>query len=155
MKTKPAELIRHPWGWTSLAPIACAIHCAATPLLVAVAPSLAPGETAEWMLLALTVPLAGGALAAAMRSHREPLVFILIGLGLIAWTGSLLHLYHPVPEEFTTILASLTVAGGLLWNSRLQCGLSGDPCEACSHEPEFTPAPVARRVQAEAAIEVR
>ncbi len=155
MKTKPAELIRHPWGWTSLAPIACALHCAATPLLVASAPSLAPGETAEWILLALTVLLGGAALAAAMRSHREALPFLLIGVGLLAWTGSLLHLYHPLPEELTTIAASLTVAGGLLWNSRLHCGFTGAPCETCSADAEAVPAAVTSHLRTDAAIEVR
>ncbi len=129
-----ARIFRHPWGWTSIAPILCAIHCLVAPLLVATAPAFAPGEAAEWALLGITVVLVGITGAAALRGHRQAAPFVLILVGLLAWTGSLLHLFAPVPEEFTTVIASLGVAAGLLWNSRLHCATRDEGCSACEHE---------------------
>lgn len=130
----------HPWGWATLAPIACAIHCAVTPILVLTAPSLAPGESAEWVLLGLTVALAAWAIPSGLHRHARFLPGSLIVVGLVAWTLSLLHVFSPVPEEVSTIVASLTVAAGLFRNARLHCksGVT-DECAVCetSVEPEI------------------
>jgi hypothetical protein len=130
------RLFQHPWGWTSVAPILCAIHCLAAPILVAFAPAFAPGEAAEWALLGITVVLVAAAGVAAFRGHRTVTPFVVIGVGLLGWGGSLLHVFHPVPESATTVAAALTVALGLLWNSRLHCGTSTAPCSACELEAQ-------------------
>jgi hypothetical protein len=129
-------IFRHPWGWASLAPILCAVHCVATPVVVAAAPAFAPGPAAEWALLGLTVALGLAAFATGMRAHGDLRPFIPVAVGLLAWTGSLMYLYRPVPEEVTTVLASLTVAAGLIWNSRLHCAARPVPCSACRREME-------------------
>jgi hypothetical protein len=123
----------HPWGWASVAPVACAIHCVATPLLVAVAPAFAVGETAEWVLFGLTLGLVAWALTSGLRRHGNvrPAIVILPALGV--WMASLLHVFHPIPEEATTALAALVVAGGLIWNARMDCA-TGEvaACSECS-----------------------
>lgn len=128
------RLFQHPWGWASLAPIICAVHCAVTPILVFTAPALAPGPLLEWVLLAATTAVVAVALAWGVRVHGHWSPFLLIGMGLLAWCASLLHLFHPLPEDFTTVVASLTVATGLVWNSRLHCGSRSVECSACAME---------------------
>jgi hypothetical protein len=126
------RFFQHPWGWATVAPLACAVHCAVTPVLVIAAPSLAPGSTVEWVLLAVALVVGLAALASGVRAHEDlrPVVPVVLGLGL--WTLSLLHLFRPVPEELTTVIATLIVAGGLLWNSRLHCARRARLCQACA-----------------------
>ncbi len=128
------RMIQHPWGWASLAPLACAVHCAATPLLVMTAPALAPGPIVEWALLAVTILVVVLALRPALRDHGNPAPFLFMGTGLLIWTASLLHLFHPLPEDLVTIPATLIVAGGFVWNSRLHCGSRKVHCAACETE---------------------
>lgn len=123
----------HPWGWTSLAPILCAVHCMVTPVLIVSAPAFALGETIEWGLLGASVVLGGFAMASGLRTHESLLPALLALFGVLAWTGSLLYLYRPIPEEATTIAAALTVAGALVWNSRLHCASKAVHCSACAH----------------------
>lgn len=132
----------HPWGWASLAPLVCAVHCAATPILIVVAPALAPGERTEMWLLGATVLLASGAIAAGVRRHGRIAPALPVVAGTFAWTASLLHLFHPVPEEVTTVAATLVVAAGLTWNARVRCAAGAadeGPCPACAGETAPTP----------------
>jgi len=127
----------HPWGWASAAPILCAIHCALTPIVVVLAPALALGETVEFALLFITIVLAVWALSRGLRQHGDIRPVFPITLGLVAWGASLLDFFQPVPEEATTILATLVVAAGLIWNARLNCGTNAEiPCahEGCETE---------------------
>jgi hypothetical protein len=148
------RLFPHPWGWASLAPLLCAVHCAVTPILVVLAPTLAPGETIEWVLLGLTVILGAWAIASGLKRHGRFGPAFPITLGILAWGASLMHIFHPIPEEATTIVASLTVAMGLVWNARIHCAaeaVEGHSCAICESEaPESTtadPAPHAPSVK--------
>lgn len=136
--------LRHPWGWTSAAPIACAVHCAAAPALAIFAPAAATGTAVEWTLLGATGVLAAVAIPMGRRAHGEPWPAYLVFLGLGTWTASLLHLFQPVPEDVTTTVAALATATGLLWNSRLHCGPTTS-CSACeeasAEEPSVRAAP--------------
>jgi hypothetical protein len=126
------RIFRHPWGWATVAPMACAVHCAITPVLVIAAPNLVPGKTVEWLLLSIALLAGLAALSSGVRAHEDlrPAVPVVLGLGL--WTLSLLYLLHPVPEELTTVAATLIVAGGLFWNSRLHCAGRDRVCQACA-----------------------
>src|SRR5690606_42000282 len=59
-------------GWSSLAPIACAVHCAAAPFLVALSPALAESTQLEWGFLGAT--LLFGLVGLPERTHalRDP-----------------------------------------------------------------------------------
>lgn len=136
------RFFRHPWGWTTLAPLLCAVHCLVTPILITVAPILAPGGWAEWSLLALTA--AGGtiALGAGARTHGDLRSAGLVAVGLLVWIASLLHVFHPLAGELTTAAAASTVALGLIWNSRLHCAYRTVACHACAERPaEAGPSP--------------
>ncbi len=128
------SLIPHPWGWATLAPVACAVHCAAAPLLVLVAPALVENPAVESGLLAATVILAGVALTLGFRRHGSPCPTVPVLVGVLAWWASLSHVFHPVPEDLSTAVAAMVVAGGLFWNARLHCGAgqpAGAGCTAC------------------------
>jgi hypothetical protein len=129
------RFLRHPWAWTSLAPAACAVHCVATPLVVVAVPAFQPLESVEWALLGLTAILVSVAGTAGVQNHGRsaPVLILLLGLGI--WTLSLAGAFHPVPEDVTTVAAALTVATGLLWNSRLHCTASEKACPACASDP--------------------
>lgn len=121
------SLVPHPWGWASLAPALCALHCAAAPLLVLVAPAVVENPAVEFGLLAVTVVVAVAALSLGVLRHGSPRPMATVLLGVLAWWASLSHVFHPVSEELTTALAATVVAGGLLWNAQLQCTVA-DPC---------------------------
>jgi hypothetical protein len=132
------ELVPHPWGWASLAPALCAVHCASAPLLVLVAPAVVENPKVEFGLLGMTVAVAAAALLLGVRRHGSPRPLMPVLVGLLAWWASLSHVFHPVSEELTTALAAMVVAGGLLWNARLQCTVA-DPCgSACASCEEGT-----------------
>ncbi len=129
-----SSIFRHPWGWASFAPILCAIHCAATPLVVLALPAFAFGETVERLLFGLTLVLAATALRVGLGSHGKLKVLIPVSLGLAAWAASLWGAFLPIPEAITTLPAALVVAGGLVWNSREQCGDPSVRCSGCEME---------------------
>ena len=155
------RLFQHPWGWATVAPLLCAVHCATTPVLVVFAPSVVPGPAAEWTLLGITVVVATAALGSALRAHGQWHPFALIAGGLVVWTLSLAHAVHPIPEDLTTVLATLVVAGGLIWNSRFHCRTTGVPCPACSEAvadevalaPSHKSSAKAHRASSKAAVE--
>lgn len=155
------RIFEHSWGWASAAPALCAVHCAVTPLLVLFAPALAPGDTLEFALFGMTVVVASWALAKGLRQHGDFRPVYPIAAGLLFWGASILHLFHPIPEEPTTILAALVVAAGLVWNARLDCAADAESACACrvcelgtdaapttsaTTDPEITATPAPDRV---------
>ena len=69
---------------------ACAVHCLATPLLVAVLPLIGlgflVGERAEWVLISAAIALAIGSLAWGVRHHRSwrALLILIVAVAFIA-----------------------------------------------------------------------
>lgn len=109
----------------------CAIHCAATPLLVTAAPFLALAESTEWWALAITVTLgAGVTLAGPGRSHTG--VLALLSLGAAVWAASLLGAFEPLPETATSPVGSLLFAAGMLRSARICREGECEICEADS-----------------------
>ncbi|CAN5847786.1 hypothetical protein BH23GEM3_BH23GEM3_12370 [soil metagenome] len=116
-------------GWAAAVPVLCAAHCVAAPLLIVLAPALAPTKATELALIALTVVITGGFLTHSTRTHRRLAPWLVAAGGLGIWLASVLDLFQPIPEVATTVLGSLIVAGALIWNSRL---LHPDICPSCS-----------------------
>ena len=129
-----SRFLDHPWGWTTLAPIACAAHCLATPVLAVSAPALFSAPALEWGFLTATVLLASAAFGSGIRTHGDlrPLLPLLVGVAI--WSASLGGAFAPITEELTTMAASLTAAVGMVWNSRLHCASTRDDCHACQAE---------------------
>ena len=132
--TRILNLIRHPWGWTSLPPLVCAVHCAVTPLVILLMPTLSGWKSLEWPLffgsaiVGVVAVLFGG----VRRGRWQP--GVLVGGGFLVWGLSLAHALRPIPEDMTTVVAAMIVAAGLLWNSRGLCREAGRTCGECEGE---------------------
>ena len=111
---------------------ACAVHCLATPLLVAVLPliglSFLIGERAEFVLIIMAAVLATGSLMWGVRSHRSWQVFlILVAAVAFIVTGRTV-------VEGTVEVVFHSVAGILLASAHLVNRHLCKTCPAC--EPE-------------------
>jgi len=116
---RPCRLVNRPHSIAFFAPLVCAAHCVATPVLVVVAPMLAPTPRLEWAFFAVSVALVSGAmLQASGVSGRMPRAWIPIMLGLGIWAGSLASWFEPVPEAVSTVIGAMMVSAALLWNAR-------------------------------------
>jgi hypothetical protein len=99
----------------------CAIHCAATPVLLAVLPflgsRLAGSHWAEILLVGVAASVGYLTLSLSFRRHRQPLPLCLLTLGL-----ALVGIGHtPTPHHLETTVAvagGLTLAGAQLLNRR-------------------------------------
>ena len=96
----------------------CSLHCALTPVLVMVAPSLALSEGVERALWVGTV-LTGAAMVILGPARRKaPVVLIFVG-GAVLWAASLAGLLEPLPETVTSAAGSLGLAGALVLSARV------------------------------------
>jgi hypothetical protein len=111
---------RGPSSWAFLAPIACALHCMAAPLLVVLAPALVPTPRMEWAFFLVSGGLAVGLLAWQAAPERRLALWALALVGLFVWAGSIADRFRPVPETVTTVIGTFLVAGALFWNVRLR-----------------------------------
>lgn len=113
--------------WAAAAPLLCAAHCIAAPLLVALAPRLALAEAHERTLMGAALVLAAFTTLLGVRVHRRASPLLLVFAGALLWLGASAV---PVPEEAATVAASLLMAGGTLWSARLRHLVSCPRC-AC------------------------
>jgi hypothetical protein len=129
----PARALRH--SLAAAAPLLCAIHCVATPLLVAVLPAFAMGHTAELTMFAVTVVLATWAVRSGTVVHRHPGPALVAGLGVSSWGGQLFDALPTFGGELGIALAALFTAAGLVWNARLRHSASAECCDcvSCGH----------------------
>ena len=96
----------------------CGVHCAVTPLLAVVAPTLGFVEGVERVVCVVTVLLGGVALALGPARHNRG-VLLAFGGGAIFWVASLAGWLEPVPEPATSAAGSLTLAVALLQGARI------------------------------------
>lgn len=117
------------------APLACAVHCLAAPLLAATVPLLA-ADGAEWAFHAAgaipALALAGG----AFRFHRHPGPPLAALAAVAAWTLSLAGAFAPLPEEATTAAACTALAAASVWGARLRHRAACDDCGCPAHGAE-------------------
>lgn len=106
-------------GWTTLAPVACLVHCALTPLLVVAAPGLGASAGLEWGFLGATAVFATPSMAFSHRWHARTTPVLVVLAGMSFWVASLLGAFEPVAVELVTAVAAAIVATGLVWSSRL------------------------------------
>ena len=108
----------------------CGVHCAITPLLVVAAPALALSDGIERAVWAGTVVLGTALLLMGPARRHAPLMLTFAG-GASLWAASLAGWLEPLPENVTSAVGSLTLAGALFQSGRI-CR-SGD-CSACADE---------------------
>ncbi len=111
------------------ASLACAVHCALMPLVVALLPLVGLGfladERTEWALLALSAVLASSSLGLGYRQHRRRQALLVLSLGLTALvTGRILEERHfEMVGVVGVVLGGCTVAAAHFINRRL--------CQTC------------------------
>ena len=113
-----ARLVRGMELWATAAPLLCAAHCVAMPLVVAFAPRLAAFEEHERAVMGASLVLALATTVLGIRVHRRPGPLLLAAAGALVWGAAFLAL--PLPGEVPTVAASLLMAGGTLWSARLR-----------------------------------
>jgi hypothetical protein len=118
-----------------LAPLACAAHCIATPLAVALLPGIAP-PGGEWPLFAAGALLSCGAAFSALRLHRRPAVAWAVLAAVAAWAASLAGLFEPLPEELTTVAACVALAAAVHHGARLRHRAACAGCGCPGHEED-------------------
>ncbi len=128
------SVLRQPTTWVSAAPVLCAAHCLATPVLVLALPSFAVGAVAELVLFTLSALLALGFTAWAVGSHGRMVVALPVLAGLGIWGGGLFDLVPGVSETVTTVTGALILAAGLVWSSWLRHLTVCPTCSCASGE---------------------
>lgn len=129
------SVLRQPTTWVSVAPVLCAAHCVATPVLVLALPSFAVGTMAEQVLFTLSGLLALGFTAWAVASHGRMVAALPVLAGLALWGGGLFGLIPGVAEEVTTVAGALILAAGLVWSSWLRHLTVCPDCSCASGKP--------------------
>jgi MerC mercury resistance protein len=127
----PRRVLGRVEAWAAAAPLLCAVHCLAAPLLVALAPALAPGEAAERAFMAASLVLAGVASALGWRAHRRLAPPVIVAAGALLWLAHLTP--APIPEVAATAGASVLMAAGTLWGARLRHRARCHRCGCVAH----------------------
>lgn len=121
----------------SCASLACAIHCALTPIVILALPVLTThvsskwyavlssilGETTEWLLLGVICLFGGFGLLTTYSIHQDKRPGYLSALGLLLLLLARLTTNHFSTEEITLdVLGASLIAWAGFWNRRLcQC----------------------------------
>lgn len=108
----------------------CGVHCALTPLLVAMAPALALSEGVERAVWIGTV-FPGAVMLVLGPARRNAAVIVTFVAGATLWAASLAGWLEPLSETVTSAAGSLTLAGALVQSARI-C-LAG-ACSVCDDE---------------------
>jgi MerC mercury resistance protein len=103
------------------ASLLCAVHCAATPLIVTALPFLGPQlSSAHWvevLLIGTAACIGYTTLGMSFRRHGRPAPLLLLTLGLLLVVGA--HTALPESAETAAAIAGgLTLAGAQLLNRR-------------------------------------
>ena len=115
---------------TACAAAWCGLHCALTPFLVAVAPTLALSEGVERAVWVGAVSL-GAVMLVLGPARGSAAVILTFAGGAALWAASLAGWLEPLPETVTSASGSLILAGALLQSARVcQAGA----CSVCADE---------------------
>jgi hypothetical protein len=120
--------VRAPTALAWFAPLACAIHCLAAPMLVLIVPEIPVSARAEWWLFTASLGFTGWLIVRGWWVHRRMMMVGLGTGGLFLWGASLAHLTRPIPEPITTALGALLVSVALYSNARAAHLAARQPC---------------------------
>lgn len=118
--------------WALVAPVVCAVHCLATPILLVVAPAIAGSWQLEGILMLVAILFSVPAIWRGYSLHRRAEVWLPAVLGALLWGAELAGLFSVVPGVLLTLTGSTLMAGALLWNFRLRRHFSVCGCPAHS-----------------------
>jgi hypothetical protein len=129
------------------APLLCAAHCIATPLLVLFAPMLILPPAVEVILITGTLALVAALLWRGVRVHGQLRIAIPAVTGALLWIGGELTGSHSTPVLILHAVGGILLAVSLLWNARLRHAALCRGCGCSAHE-EIDVASKAGRVAA-------
>jgi formylmethanofuran dehydrogenase subunit A len=110
------------------APLLCAVHCLATPLLVLVAPALLLGAAVEHAIMVASLVMAAAFLGWGIRIHRRFTVAAPALAGALLWVGGEALGSHSSGVLVLHAVGGLLLAGALALNARLRHNAL---CRAC------------------------
>lgn len=102
------------------APVLCALHCLAAPLLLAIAPAFARSAALEGGLMATALLVAVPTLARGVKVHGRYALWGLAAVGVALWAVELGGLAPSLPKASLTVGGSALLAGALMMNVRLR-----------------------------------
>ena len=120
--------------WTAAAPVLCAMHCIALPVLVLVSPAFHINPTVEYAIMAGAAVLAILFLVWGVSAHGNYLVWVPAMMGLAVWIGGEIVLGHSAGGLWAHAAGSALLAGGLIWNAWLRHEASCGDCGCPAHE---------------------
>jgi len=120
------RLLRGMEAGATVAPLLCAAHCIAMPLVVVLAPRLAAFEAHERAVMGASLCLAALATVLGFRTHRRAYPLLLVAAGALVWLAAPLL---PLPGEVPAVMANLLMAAGTLCSARLRHRAT---CPRCS-----------------------
>jgi hypothetical protein len=129
----PDSSLRRPALWSAALPLACAVHCVLMPLATLFVPFLAPAHELEAVFMLVSAALALALTRGGVRAHGHGAVWAPVLLGIAVWGASIAHLGGPLPEPVTTVLGSVLLAGGMVWNARLRHEAECRSCGCPAH----------------------
>jgi len=114
---------------------ACAIQCAAMPILLGILPilsdTLIAKESFEWLMIVFVAVIATTSLTLGYRMHRNPLPFCLLILGILTLIGTRLF----VEEETVLFLILLALGGFTIAYAHWRNHLYTCRCRECADFP--------------------
>jgi hypothetical protein len=121
------------------APLVCAVHCVATPLVALAAPVAAGAERYEPLIMLVAGIVVVATLQASVRAHRRlpPIIPVLAG-GLL-WVLSLVGNAGPVPEWLLGGTGGVLIFAGVRWSARLRAEALAGCCRCPACEAEIAP----------------
>jgi hypothetical protein len=117
--------------WVAWGSAACAVHCAASPVLVVLLPFLAWGEVVERGVILALIPLAAWLVWRGLRRHGQWGPVVPVAAGIMCWLIALPESHAGIHQAVTFGAGGAFTFGGLQWSHRLRrsCG-----CVSCEIE---------------------
>jgi hypothetical protein len=126
--------LTQPGSWAAAAPLLCAAHCIALPVLVLVSPAFHLNPAIEYAVMAGAGMLAVLFLGWGVAAHGNRLVWLPAMVGLAVWIGAEATLGHSHAGLWLHAVGSALLAGGLIWNAWLRHNAECGDCGCPAHE---------------------
>ena len=120
-------------SWAAAAPLLCAVHCIATPVLVLVVPGASLHGPLETAFKAGAALLAALFLASGVRAHGRFAVALPVALGLALWLAVPALGVGGWGEMALGALGGVLQAAGLAWSAALRHRAVCHTCACPAH----------------------
>ena len=120
--------------WAAAAPLVCAVHCLAAPLVAVALPAASPHGPVEVAFKGATALAAAAFLWHGLSVHGRRRVIVPVALGLAAWAATALAGLAGTPEAAASAAGGLLMAAGLFWNARLRHEAACHRCGCPAHD---------------------